>query len=166
MKSIFLSLSLAFFLFLNNPELLQAQTVAKQLPEPKFYILGINDKSFPKFNGSWDDSLALQSYSIKVMDWLSSHHDLVQNLKQTKSTQVMIDHLFFKSLTIDQRAVFKRVSKQMSYVLMPQKLKMLTQFEKENPKTKDSQKDFYKDAEQIYFLNQEDLLLLKRKIKI
>lgn len=165
MKSIFSPFSIIFVLILFYSELLQAQSIAKQLPEPKFYILGISDKSFPKYSGSWEDSLTLQTYSIKVMQWISLHSDLVQKLKLQKTAQVMIDHIFFKSLNIDERAVFKSVSKQMSYVLKPQKLKMLSDFEKVNTKTKDAKKDFYKDAEQVYFLHQEDLLLLKRKIK-
>ena len=76
-----------------------------------------------------------------------------------------IDQFFFKSLTPDEKLKFKEISKQLSYALKPQKESLIKEFEKRNPNTKGSKKNFYLDAEQIYFLHEDNLTSLKKVIR-
>lgn len=162
MKSVWLKLILLFLI--QNYSKATAQVVAKQLPQPRFYIFGVKVDGFPRYNGNWNDSISLKKYGVLVIKWIEQNEKLVKSIEINK-TNAIIDHHFFKGLNHEEKLEFKNVSKQMAYVLAPQKQRMLTEFQKNNSKIKGENKDFNSDIEQCYFLHQDDLIDLKKKIK-
>jgi hypothetical protein len=144
---------------------IRAQVISKSLPEPKFYVLGVNLNDFPKFEGNWEDSSFVKVYGAQVQKWLLENEQYKKEHSASKKANVVIDHFFFKSLDTDEKAKFKIVSKQMGYALDAQKRVLKNDFDKSYPKNKGNVKNFYRDAEQVYFLHEENLILLKRAIK-
>ena len=143
----------------------RAQIISKSLPEPKFYVLGIKENGFPKYEGNWEDSSLVKVYGTQVQKWLLKNEQYKKEHSASKKANVVIDHFFFKSLDTDEKAKFKIVSKQMGYALDAQKRVLKNDFDKSFPKNKGNVKNFYRDAEQVYFLHEENLLLLKKAIK-
>jgi hypothetical protein len=142
-----------------------AQIITKQLPEPKFYVFGISEKNFPKYEGNWEDTSSLKIYSFKVTEWLAKNKDYSKTIVKNKKTKIAIDYLFYKSLSASEKDAFKKVSKLMSYALLPQKQMLFKDFEAKNPNKKGNSKEFYNDSEQIYFLHEENLIMLKNRIR-
>lgn len=142
---------------------LAAQVNKGKLARPKFWVLGVNEKDFPKFSGSWEDSIALKKYGDKVEQWLQSNPAFRKENLLKKKANVAIDHVFFTSLNVDERARFKMVSKQMSYALLPQKNHLMREFDRS--KTKENNMSFVNDAEQVYFLHYDNVLQLKKVIR-
>ncbi len=143
----------------------KAQVISKSLPEPKFYVLGVKFNGFPKFDGNWEDSSLVKDYGAQVQKWLMENERYKKEHFASKKANVVIDHFFLKSLDTDEKAKFKIVSKQMGYALDAQKRVLKNDFDKSFPKTKGSAKNFYRDAEQVYFLHEENLILFKKAIK-
>lgn len=142
-----------------------AQTISKKLPEPKFYVLGIKQSGFPKYDGNWDDSTSVKKYGLVVESWINSHEAEKNKLIQQKQSKVSIDYTFFKTLNEDEKTKFKNVSKQIGYALEPQKKQLIKEFNLLNPIVKGGKKNFYNDAEQVYFMHEDDVLFLKKKIR-
>jgi hypothetical protein len=151
--------------FIFNSIAIRAQVISKSLPEPKFYVLGVNLNGFPKFEGNWEDSISVKVYGVQVQKWLLENDRYKKEHFVSKKANVVVDHSFFKSLDTEEKAKFKIVSKQMSYALDTQKKILIKEFEKSNPRTKGKIKNFYRDAEQVYFLHEENLVSLKKAIK-
>ncbi len=155
-------LLLVFILYSTS---IQAQVISKSLPQPKFFVLGVRLNDFPKFEGNWQDSSMVKVYGAQVQKWLLENERFKKEYFVSKKANVVIDHFFFKSLSADEKAKFKIISKQMGYALDAQKRALKNDFDKSFPKTKGNEKDFYRDAEQVYFLHEENLILFLKAIK-
>jgi hypothetical protein len=156
-----------FLFFLISSLLAEAQpTVTKQLPQPKFFVLGLSNDNFPKLNGSWEDTLELIQYGKEIDLWLRANSEKIELLKRlknnTSANQINTD--FFKSLNNLQTLKFKEIANKLSYVIVGQKKFLLNEYFSKN-KNQKSKIDFYNEVEQIYFINQKDLDFLFNQIK-
>ncbi len=116
--------------------------------------------------GNWSDTLALKNYGNEIDAWLVKNilSKDQANVFKNKNTYNQINTVFFKSLSDQEKTKFKEVAKQLSYIIIGQKKKMMEEYFNHQNVTKNT-KDFYDEVEQIYFIHQNDLNTLMKKIK-
>lgn len=139
---------------------------SKTLPHPQFYLIGLEKKEFPKLNGEWNDTVALIKYGKEIDNWIQKNITTNQQINELKKVDsgAQINSMFFKSLNEEEKARFKEVAKLLSYIIVGQKNKLMTDYFNHHNHQK-SKKDFYDEVEQIYFIQQDDLNTLFKMIK-
>ncbi len=72
-------------------------TISKSLPQPQFYVIGLEQNNFPKLIGNWSDTIALKKYGKEIDAWLVkniSSKDQATFFKK-KNTFNQINTVFF-----------------------------------------------------------------------
>jgi hypothetical protein len=167
LKNIILKKGYVIFIMIcllcNN--LFAQTTFSKSLPQPQFFVIGLEQNNFPKLNGNWNDTVALKKYRNEIDVWLAknilSKNQAVEFKKKYAHNQ--INTVFFKSLNDREKTKFKEVAKLLSYIIIGQKNKMMEEYFYQN--SNKNKKDFYDEVEQIYFIHQNDLNAPMKKIK-
>ncbi len=131
--------------------------MSKALPQPKFYLIGVEDFSFPIPPVTIDDSSMVIAYGLSIEKWIEYHSDFYKQKLQNPTANVLFTYLDFAKLSSEQKSVFKKIIKELSPVLRPQRTKLLNEFNKQYPDSKGVEPDFINDAIQVYFLNKIDL---------
>jgi hypothetical protein len=143
---------------------LQAQPVfSKTLPQPRFFVLGLEKNDFPRLENQWDDTLALINYGKRIDIWLTKNKLSTSQIELLKSNQPQINTALFKALNEQQKNKFKEVAKILSYVIIGQKVELMKLYNA-NHTVEKSKQDFINDVEQIYFIHQSDLNVLFKLI--
>lgn len=138
---------------------------SKTLPQPRFFVLGLDADNFPKLNGDWSDTLALNSYGIEIDHWMQKNMPGIEQAREIKSKDngLQINSTLFKSLNDDEKTRFKEVAKLLSFIIKGQKNKMMIEYFRDDKEK--SKQDFYQEIEQIYFIHKSDLSTLFKMIK-
>ncbi len=153
-------------MYLCCVDLFAQTSFSKSLPQPQFFVIGLEQNNFPKLIGNWNDTVALKNYGNEIDVWLAKYilsKDQAIEFKN-KYTHNQINTVFFKSLDEIEKAKFKEVASSLSYIIIGQKNKMMEEYFNHQNGTKNT-KDFYDEVEQIYFIHQSDLNTLMKRIK-
>jgi hypothetical protein len=139
---------------------------SKSLPHPRFAVIGIDVYDFPKLTGSWNDSISLIKYGIEIDLWMHKNNITKQQIVEFKNENKgeQLNTFFFKSLVEEDKVKFKEVAKLLSYIIIGQKNKMMTEYFKQSNTSK-SNRDFVDEVEQTYLIHRVDLNFLMNKIK-
>ena len=154
-----LRLLLIFICWLGLLQSAHAQPIkSKNLPEPKFFVIGIQEHQFPKFYDDWHDTIALINYSKQIDNWLNMHQSQIVEFESYKlnPTKCKINAQFFKSLNENQKVKFKEVAFYMAYMIYGQKAKLLKTYFDASSKNK-TIRNFYEEAVQVYYIHQDNL---------
>ena len=136
--------------------------MSKTLPQPQFSVSGLVNYEFPKLEGSWEDTLALINYGKAINRWLSFHNKVDEIT--SSNAEKTINTALFKSLSAEQKARFKEVAKTLSYIIIGQKEILMKEYFNKNNGNK-SNAAFYNEVEQNYFIHENDLEYLLKRIK-
>ena len=141
-------------------------TLSKSLPQPKFYVLGINESDFPKLNGNWEDTMAMLEYGKNIDNWLQSNVSIKERIIASKNNNDLnqFNTAFFKSLNDEQKIRFKETAKKLSYIIIGQKEILMDNYFSSHIDKK-QKVDFYNEVEQIYVIHQADLNYILKIIK-
>ena len=131
--------------------------MSKALPQPKFYLIGVEDISFPVSPKNYDDTILVFSYGLSIEKWIEQHTDFYKQKLQNPIANVIYTYQDFAQLTNDQRAVFKKIIKQITLAIRIQQIKLQKDFEIKFPSDKGIKHDFTNEATQVYFINKKDV---------
>ena len=163
-KLILGSIFLLCFVFQNSFS--QNVNISKTLPQPKFYLIGVDDPMFPIYGGNYDDTIQMAAYGLTMQIWLNRNMDYYESKLSNPTGAETFTYLDFANLDNDGRAIFKIIASQYAPALREQKKVLIKKFNSENPIVKGSPaKTFPNDAIQVYLMNKKEIEWLKFKLK-
>ncbi len=134
--------------------------------QPKFFIIGVEDFTFPSFNGNWNDTLSAAVYGLKISKWLSEHHDFFISQMTNPNAVSIFSWKDFAALDDEGRSTFKKIAAEYAPALRIQKQELIKKFQNENPEVKgQTAKNFYRDSVQVYFMSKKDVDFLIASLK-
>lgn len=135
--------------------------MTKELRQPKFFLIGVENSSMPSPIINWSDTNNLKTYGINISEWLMTHKVAIDTSSSNLNTLSYHD---FANLNNQQIQLFKKIEKQLSYILEPQKKALIKIYNQDNPPSKGINSDFYYHNTQVYILHKRDIDYLKKQI--
>lgn len=131
---------------------------SKKLPHPEFYVIGIVENQFPKFEGNWNDTNSLKQHGNQIDEWIKANPNKVKDFAVLISNpeRCKINKKLFESLNVNQKTKFKEASVTLSYLIFGQKQILLNSYFSKASKER-TKNDFYEDVTQVYCIHLDNL---------